>query len=116
MRIAGYNPPMSHAGPKRPERKTKPFAQAVPSAPPSLKVRKQQVVRAAHKPLDGPYNHVRWAASTLRDQIRVTSQKSGVWGFASGRSPLAIPHLPPNYGEDTNKISKRYKSLKYIPS
>src|ERR1019366_2948180 len=42
-----YNPPMSHAGPKRPERKAKPFAQAVPSAPPSLKVRKQQVVRAA---------------------------------------------------------------------
>ena len=28
---------------------------------------------------------------------KVTSQKSGVWGFASGRSPLANPHLPPNY-------------------
>jgi hypothetical protein len=53
-----YNPPMSHAGPKRPEQKAKPFAQAVPSAPPSLKVRKQQVVRAAYKSLDGPYNHV----------------------------------------------------------
>ena len=38
---------MSHAGPKRPERKAKPFAQAVPAAPLSLKVRKQQVVRAA---------------------------------------------------------------------
>jgi AcrR family transcriptional regulator len=38
---------MSDAGPKRPERKAKPFAQAVPSAPPSLKVRKQQVVRGA---------------------------------------------------------------------
>ena len=49
---------MSHAGPKRPERKTKPFAQAVQSASPSLKVRKQQVVRAAYKPLDGPYHHV----------------------------------------------------------
>jgi len=36
-----YNPPMSHAGPKRAERKAKPFAQAVPAAPPSLKVRKQ---------------------------------------------------------------------------
>jgi AcrR family transcriptional regulator len=42
-----YNPPMSHAAPKRPERKAKPFAQAVPPVPPSLKVRKQQVVRAA---------------------------------------------------------------------
>jgi hypothetical protein len=41
-----YNPPMSHAGPKRPERKTKLFVQTVPSAPPSLKMRKQQVVRA----------------------------------------------------------------------
>ena len=42
-----YNLPMRHAGPKRPERKAKPFAQAVPAAPPSLKVRKQQAVRAA---------------------------------------------------------------------
>ena len=77
-----YNPPMSHAGPKRPERKAKPFAQAVPSAPPSLEVRKQQVVRAAYKPLNGPYNHV-------------------LGGFYKTRS---------------NKISKRYKSLKYFPS
>jgi AcrR family transcriptional regulator len=38
---------MSHAGSQRPERRAKPFAQAVPSAPPSLTVRKQQVVRAA---------------------------------------------------------------------
>jgi hypothetical protein len=39
--------PMSHADPKRPERKAKPFALAVPSASASLKVRKQQVMRAA---------------------------------------------------------------------
>jgi AcrR family transcriptional regulator len=32
---------------KSPERKAKPFARAVPPAPPSLKLRKQQVVRAA---------------------------------------------------------------------
>jgi AcrR family transcriptional regulator len=38
---------MSRAGTKRPPRKAKPFAQAVPSAPPSLKVRKRQVVRSA---------------------------------------------------------------------
>jgi AcrR family transcriptional regulator len=38
---------MSQAAPKRPERKAKPFAQAVPAPPPSLKVRKQQLVRAA---------------------------------------------------------------------
>ena len=42
-----YNPSMSQAAPKRPERKAKPFAQAVPAPPPSLKVRKQQLVRAA---------------------------------------------------------------------
>lgn len=42
-----YNPPMRQAGQKRPERRAKPFARAVPSAPPSLKARKQQVVRAA---------------------------------------------------------------------
>ena len=57
-----YNPRMSHSGPKRSERKAKPFAQAVPSASPNLKVRKQQVVRPAYKPVDGLYNHVRWAA------------------------------------------------------
>jgi AcrR family transcriptional regulator len=38
---------MSHPDPKRPERKAKPFAQAVPSASASLKLRKQQLVRAA---------------------------------------------------------------------
>jgi len=38
---------MSHAGSKRPERKAKPFAEAVPSAPQSLQVHKRQVVRAA---------------------------------------------------------------------
>jgi AcrR family transcriptional regulator len=38
---------MNRAGPKRPERKAKPFARAVPPAPPSLQVRKQQVVRTA---------------------------------------------------------------------
>jgi AcrR family transcriptional regulator len=38
---------MSHADPKRPERKAKPFAQAVPSASASLKLRKQQLVRTA---------------------------------------------------------------------
>jgi AcrR family transcriptional regulator len=42
-----YNSPMSHASPRRPERKAKPFALAVPSAPASLRVRKQQVVRTA---------------------------------------------------------------------
>jgi len=42
-----YNSPMSHADPKRPERKAKPFAQAVPSASASLKLRKQQLVRTA---------------------------------------------------------------------
>jgi AcrR family transcriptional regulator len=38
---------MNNTDPKRPEQKAKPFAQAVPSHPPSLKARKQQVVRAA---------------------------------------------------------------------
>lgn len=38
---------MSHAVLKRPERRARPFARAVPSEPPSLKVRKQQVVRTA---------------------------------------------------------------------
>lgn len=38
---------MTHPGPRRAERKAKPFARAVPPAPPSLKARKQQVVRAA---------------------------------------------------------------------
>ena len=38
---------MNRAGPKPPPRKAKPFARAVPPAPPSLQVRKQQVVRTA---------------------------------------------------------------------
>jgi AcrR family transcriptional regulator len=38
---------MSHVGPRRPERKAKPFAQAVPPPPPSLRQRKQEVVRVA---------------------------------------------------------------------
>jgi AcrR family transcriptional regulator len=38
---------MSPADPKRPERKAKPFAQALPSASASLQARKQQLVRAA---------------------------------------------------------------------
>jgi len=42
-----YNSPMSPADPKRPERKAKPFAQALPSASASLQARKQQLVRAA---------------------------------------------------------------------
>jgi AcrR family transcriptional regulator len=42
-----YNSSMRPVGSKRPERKPKPFAQAVPPAPPSLKVRKRQVVRTA---------------------------------------------------------------------
>lgn len=42
-----YNSPMSGAAPERPERKAKPFARAVPAAPPSLKARKRQVVRTA---------------------------------------------------------------------
>jgi AcrR family transcriptional regulator len=42
-----YNLIMRATSVKRPERKAKPFAQAVPPAPPSLKARKQQVVRAA---------------------------------------------------------------------
>ena len=42
-----YNSLMIHTDPQPPERKVRPFAQAVPSAPPSLKVRKQQVVRGA---------------------------------------------------------------------
>lgn len=57
VNILCYNPPMSHTGPKRPERKTKLFDQAVLSAArPSVKVHKQQMVRAAYKLLDGPYN------------------------------------------------------------
>jgi AcrR family transcriptional regulator len=38
---------MSQADPKRPERKAKPFAEAVPSTSANLKARKQQVVRDA---------------------------------------------------------------------
>jgi AcrR family transcriptional regulator len=42
-----YNSSMSNEDPKRPEQKALPFAQAVPSASASLKLRKQQVVRVA---------------------------------------------------------------------
>jgi AcrR family transcriptional regulator len=38
---------MSPAGPPRPERKARPFARAVPTIPPSLRQRKQEVVRVA---------------------------------------------------------------------
>ena len=38
---------MSPAGPTRPERKARPFARAVPATPPSLRQRKQEVVRVA---------------------------------------------------------------------
>jgi AcrR family transcriptional regulator len=42
-----YNSLMSYKGQKKTEPKAKPFAEAVPSAPASLKTRKQQVVRDA---------------------------------------------------------------------
>jgi AcrR family transcriptional regulator len=42
-----YAPPMKQGGARRPGPKAKPFARAVPPTPPSLKARKQQVVRAA---------------------------------------------------------------------
>jgi hypothetical protein len=41
-----------------PTRIAKPFAQAVTSASPNIKMRKQQVVRAAYMLLSGPYSHV----------------------------------------------------------